>query len=236
MLIIIDGVEGSGNNTILKRLGTILSLEFQQKFITVKDLDCGDDLERSVLRTPNSRVLAAFAALFEDVHHRVIPALRTGASVICGSFISHLYAVHAAVPDTVCSRVLFRTLEREILNMLHRELPDIQVLEIILDVNYETAASRTRQQPGHHVRTRQQFLRQRIAYLERSKRHISQSTMIDTSSLIVPEVLHRIVDEVYRAHVLVPPDLSVSDYSDPDAELIDKSHPSSDLSLSGETS
>lgn len=204
MLIVVDGVEGSGNKTILKRLGTILGLEFQQKFVTLQ-LDCGPGQGSFVLRTSGSRALSAFSLLYEDVHTRLIPALQTGAHVICGSFISYLYAQHAAIPDKPCSRVLFRNLEREVMNAIHIAVPDFQMVEILLDVKYDAARTRSHQQPGREVRTRQQFMRQRIAYLERSKRHLSRTTLIDTTDRIVPEVLHLIVDEVYKSQILVPP-------------------------------
>lgn len=207
MLIVVDGVEGSGNRTILKRLSTILGLEFQQKFVTLH-LDCGPAEGCHVLRTSGSRALSAFSLLYEDVHARLIPALQSGAHVVCGSFISYLYAQYAAIPDKPCSRVMFRNLEREVMNAIYTAVPDLQMIEILLDVKYDAARERAHQQPGHEVRTRQQFMRQRIAYLERSKRHLSRSTLIDTTNKIVPEVLHLILDEVYKSNMLAPPHLA----------------------------
>ncbi len=147
MFITIEGIDGSGKSTQSGNIARWLEQESGVK--TVRTFEPGDwyggqDLRKFILGSKNfcalSELLLFMTDRAEHVNKVILPALRAGHNVVCERYNASTIAYQAGGHNLDIEQV------KNIIAACNFPVPDVQIL---LDIDPETAIARVRHRNNH---------------------------------------------------------------------------------------
>ncbi len=201
-LVSIEGGEGAGKSTAINALRGALLAHGEQVVCTrepggtplaerIRELLLDPALEPA---TAHAELLLMFAARAQHVHETVLPALRTGAWVLCDRFTDSSHAYQGAG----------RGIDPGFIAALEREVVGIEPgLTFLLDIDVAAGRARIRGrgEPDRIERERDAFFqRVREGFLARAQADPARFRVVDASA-DAESVANRVVAllEAYRA-------------------------------------
>jgi len=187
--ITVEGQDGAGKTTNIKFIEDVLRGYGFDVYLTREPggTDLGEILRRLVLQEHElhidalAELLIIFAARAQHLSERILPALSTGAWVLCDRFTDATFAYQSGGRGLPWSHV--EVLERMVQGDLR---PDLTVL---LDVDPETGVRRTRQrsntEPDRFEAQKVGFRRKvRKAYLDLAQSDPGRIRIVDASAAV----------------------------------------------------
>ncbi len=180
----IEGGEGAGKSTVIHALRSALEARGDRVIATREPGGTPlAEMVRALLldpahepATPETETLLMFAARAQHVRETIVPALETGAWVLCDRFTDSSYAYQGAGRGV--DEALIATLERDCVGI-------VPALTFLLDI--DVAAGRARMQsrggaPDRIERERDEFFqRVRAGFLDRAEADPKRFRVIDAA-------------------------------------------------------
>ena len=182
--ITLEGIEGAGKSTVMKRVARLLEKAGRTPVQTREPggTPLGEALRELLLghchdgMADDTELLLMFAARAEHLHRKILPALERGRWVLCDRFTDATYAYQGGGRGIPGERIA--VLEQWVQKGLQ---PD---LTLLLDIPVEQGMARAgaRSAPDRFESERIAFFeRVRAAYLEQARRFPERYRVIDAS-------------------------------------------------------
>lgn len=190
--ITIEGIEGAGKSTVLDFIADYLSSTVKIKAISTREpggTEIAENIRNILLMHPHhtetiqpeTELLLMFAGRVQHISNCIMPALLSGAWVICDRFIDATYAYQGG--GRKIDMNFIKTLDRQLVGQLY---PDLTLLlDVPVDVGMMRAEGRLSKKDRIENETLEFFENVRSVYLKRAKDDPKRIKVIDASCQLV---------------------------------------------------